>query len=161
MIISWQTRILGPYGPLKILCSHPPPHYQHHHWQYHLQLQVFVPPLCKIFVPPYMIYLFIHLLIYLLKCFCTYRFFYEYLWYFFHKCYSRIAYIYTSLAFLFCKSIVIFHRNKSFHSTVDALGVSETMYMVKKAETYFWGSDGCFRRMFGLEWDYLLSETTV
>ena len=58
-----------------------------------------------------------------LKCFCTYRLFNEYLWYFFHKCYSGIAYIYTFLAFLYGKSIVIFHRNKSFHSTVDALGV--------------------------------------
>ena len=28
--------------------------------------------------------------------------------------------------------------HKSFHFTIDALGVSETIYMLKKAETYFW-----------------------
>ena len=37
------------------------------------------------------------------------------------------------------------------HSTVDALGVYESMYMVKKAETYFWGIDDFLRRMLGLE----------
>ena len=178
MILSLQTRISGPHGPLTIRCSHPPPHYQHHHWQYHLQLQVFVSPLCKIFVPPYMIYLFIYLLIHLfiyliiytiyldtprvvgdplqgasgrwnwctLKCFCTYRLFKEYLWYFFHKCYSGIAYIYTFLAFLYGKSIVIFHRNKSFHSTVDAVGVC---IWSKKQKPIFGGVMASFAECLG------------